>query len=380
MLKKKCIFAINLIHHNMKALVLEAYNKLVYRDVEAPLPASDEVLIRVKACGICGSDVHGMDGSTGRRQPPVIMGHEASGVIVKTGADVSRWKEGDRVTFDSTVYPLDDWYTLKGRYNLSEGREVVGVSPIEYKRHGAFAEYLAVPQHILHRIPDNVSFEQAAMVEPAAVAAHAVRLSDIRVGDSAVVIGCGMIGVFIVRMLKAAGATPVIAVDVDEEKLKMAIKYGADVVVDTTNMSVTDTFRSHTKENNTGNSTDRFVAETIRSYTKGRGVDVGFEAVGISATVNLLIDVLRKGAMAVLVGNLSQTIDFPLQKVVTSEINVQGCCAICGEYEIVLDMIADGSLNVNDMLSVVAPLSEGAEWFRKLYHKEVLLNKVILKP
>jgi len=165
-----------------------------------------------------------MDGSTGRRQPPIIMGHEASGVIVQTGEGVTRWKEGDRVTFDSTVYPLDDWYTLKGRYNLSEGREVVGVSPKEYKRHGAFAEYLAIPQHILHKIPDNVSFEQAAMVEPAAVAAHAVRISGVNAGDSAVVIGSGMIGTFIVSLLKAAGAAPVIAVDVDEGKLKMAAK------------------------------------------------------------------------------------------------------------------------------------------------------------
>ena len=343
----------------MKALVLEEYNKLVYRDVDDPQPATGEVLIRVKACGICGSDVHGMDGSTGRRQPPVIMGHEASGVIVKTGDGVTCWKEGDRVTFDSTVYPLNDWYTLKGCYNLSEGREVVGVSPKEYKRHGAFAEYLAVPQHILHKIPDNVSFEQAAMVEPAAVAAHAVRISGVKVGDSALVIGSGMIGVFIVSMLKAAGATPVIAVDIADGKLEMAAKYGADVII---------------------NSQNQAVAETVRNLTKGRGVDFGFEAVGISATVGILIDSLRKGATAVLVGNLTPVIDFPLQKVVTSEINVKGSCAICGEYEIVLDMIAGGALKVDDMISAVAPLSEGAEWFHKLYNKENNYNKVILTP
>ena len=124
----------------MKALVLEEYNKPVYKEVDMPKIKPDEVLVNIKACGICGSDVHGMDGSTGRRQPPIIMGHEASGVIVETGQDVSLWKKGDRVTFDSTVYPLNDWYTLKGKYNLSEGREVVGVSPLEYKRHGAFAE------------------------------------------------------------------------------------------------------------------------------------------------------------------------------------------------------------------------------------------------
>ena len=343
----------------MKALVLEEYNKLAYCDVEDPQPSADEVLIRVKACGICGSDVHGMDGSTGRRQPPVIMGHEASGVIVKTGADVTHWKEGDRVTFDSTVYPLNDWFTLKGRYNLSEGREVLGVSPKEYKRHGAFAEYLAIPQHILYKIPDNVSFEQAAMVEPAAVAAHAVRISGIKAGDSAVVIGSGMIGTFIVSLLKAAGATPVIAVDMDDGKLNMASKYGADITINSKNQSV---------------------AETVRSHTKGRGADFGFEVVGISATVNTLIDSLRKGATAVLVGNLTPVIEFPLQKVVTSEIKVLGSCAICGEYEIVLDMIASGALRVDEMISAIAPLSEGAEWFRKLYHREGNFNKVILVP
>ena len=356
----------------MKALVLEEYNKLVYRDVDEPQPAPGEVLIRVKACGICGSDVHGMDGSTGRRQPPIIMGHEASGVIVQTGEGVTRWKEGDRVTFDSTVYPLNDWYTLKGHYNLSEGREVVGVSPKEYKRHGAFAEYLAIPQHILHKIPDNVSFEQAAMVEPAAVAAHAVRISGINVGDSAVVIGSGMIGAFIVSLLKTAGATHVIAVDVDDEKLKMAAKYGADIIINSKKIQkIKDSKNQRFYQS---------VEDAVRHHTKGRGADFGFEVVGISATVNTLIDSLRKGGTAVLVGNLTPVVEFPLQKVVTSEIKVQGSCAICGEYEIVLDMIASGALRVDDMISAVAPLSEGAEWFRKLYHKEGNFNKVILVP
>jgi L-iditol 2-dehydrogenase len=343
----------------MKALVLEEYSKLTYKEVEDPQPSTGEVLIKVKACGICGSDVHGMDGSTGRRQPPVIMGHEASGEIVRTGEGVTAWKAGDRVTFDSTVYPLNDWYTLKGHYNLSEGREVIGVSPKEYKRHGAFAEYLTVPQHVLYRIPDTVSFEQAAMVEPAAVAAHAVRLSGIRAGDSAVVLGSGMIGTFIVGMLKASGAMPVIAVDMDDEKLKMAVRYGADLTV---------------------HSERQPVAETVRAHTRGRGADAGFEAIGIAATVNTMIDSVRKGATAVLVGNVTPVIDFPLQKVVTSEIRVQGSCAINGEYELVLDMIARGSLNVDAMISAVAPLRDGAEWFGKLYRREGNLNKVILVP
>ena len=113
----------------MKALLLKGYNKLVYTDVPDPGPSEKEVLINVKACGICGSDIHGLDGSTGRRIPPLIMGHEASGIIVAKGRAVTSWNEGDRVTFDSTVFPLNDWYTLEGMYNLSDNREVLGVSP-----------------------------------------------------------------------------------------------------------------------------------------------------------------------------------------------------------------------------------------------------------
>ena len=160
----------------MKALVLEEYNKLVYRDFPNPIVGDDEVLVKVEAVGICGSEVHGMDGSSGRRVPPLVMGHEASGVISELGKDVNGWSQGDRVTFDSTIYKLDDWYTRKGYYNLSDNRMVLGVSPGDWKKQGAFAEYINVPQHILYKIPEGVTFTQAAMVEPVAVAAHAVEL------------------------------------------------------------------------------------------------------------------------------------------------------------------------------------------------------------
>ena len=210
----------------MKALVLREYVKLVYEDVPRPEIAPDEVLVKVEACGICGSDVHGLDGSTGRRQPPLIMGHEASGVVAEAGPAVQGWAAGDRVTFDSTIYRLDDWYTRRGLYNLSDGRMVLGVSPGEYRRHGAFAEYVAVPQHILYRLPAGVSFEQAAMVEPVAVAAHAVGLTPIAVGDTAVVVGAGMIGLCLVQVLRAAGCARVFAVDLEPEKRELAREAG----------------------------------------------------------------------------------------------------------------------------------------------------------
>ncbi len=343
----------------MKALVLEEYNKLVYKDVPEPDVRPDEVLIRIKACGICGSDVHGLDGSTGRRIPPLVMGHEASGVIVSAGPEVKGWNPGDRVTFDSTVYPLNDWYTLEGRYNLSDNREVIGVSPGDYRRNGAFAEFLAVPQHILYRIPGSVSFEQAAMVEAAAVALHAINIASVRTGDSCVVTGAGMIGSFLIRLLKIAGAGQVIALDNDPVKLENAKRSGA----------------AHAF-----NTSDGDAVESIKHLTKMRGSDVSFEAVGRSETVNLSIASARKGGTVVLVGNTSKTIEFPLQKVVTSELKVLGSCAIRGEYDAILTLMNDGRLDVADMISAVVPLSEGAEWFRKLYNKEGDLNKVILVP
>ncbi|TAL62186.1 MAG: galactitol-1-phosphate 5-dehydrogenase [Bacteroidetes bacterium] len=343
----------------MKALVLEEYNKLVYKDVPDPEILSNEVLVKVKACGICGSDVHGMDGSTGRRIPPMIMGHEASGIIVKAGADVTGWKSGDRVTFDSTVYPLNDWYTLNGMYNLSDNREVLGVSPGTYKRDGAFAGYISIPQHILYKIPENVTFEQAAMVEAVAVALHSINVSEIKTGDKCVVVGAGMIGIFIVKVLKLSGASKTIAVDINPKRLELAKIAGAD-----------HTFLS--KEEN--------LVEKINNLTSNRGADISFEAAGKSESVGISIDVLRKGGAAVLVGNVSPWVDFPLQKVVTRELKILGSCAIRGEYEVVLNLLETGKINVDDQISAVAPLSEGAIWFDKLYRKEEDLNKVILVP
>ncbi|MEE2618422.1 MAG: galactitol-1-phosphate 5-dehydrogenase, partial [Candidatus Poribacteria bacterium] len=327
----------------MKALVLEDYNALVYKDVPKPEYEPDEVLIRVKACGICGSDVHGMDGSSGRRIPPLIMGHEASGEIVETGSEVKHWCIGDRVTFDSTIYKLEDWYTRKGLYNLSEGRIVLGVSPGEYRRHGAFAEYVTVPHHVLYEIPEKVSFTQAAMVEPVAVALHAVGLTPISVNDSAVVVGAGMIGSFIVQALRSAGCGRIIVVDLELERLELARKLGADL----------------------GVRADEDVLEKIKELTHGRGADIAFEAVGIGSTVQTAIDSVRRGGTVTLVGNLAANVNLPLQKVVTQQLRLQGSCAICGEYPAALEMIERGEIDVDTILSAEVPLANGAEWFQR---------------
>lgn len=342
----------------MKALVLKEYNNFSYMEVPKPEIQPNEVLVRVKACSICGSDVHGMDGSTGRRIPPVIMGHEASGVIEMSGCEVKGFAIGDRVTFDSTIYCGKCFYCRKGKVNLCDNRKVLGVSCGEYRQQGAFAEYIAVPEHILYRLPDEVTFEQAAMIEPLSVAMHAVGNTAVALNDTAVVVGAGMIGLLIIQLLKLAGCGRIFAIDLDEGKLERAKKFGA--------------FMGLLPGTNT--------TQEILNLTHNRGADIAFEAVGITPTLDMAIASLKKGGLLTLVGNLSPEVKLPLQKVVTREIGIKGSCASNGEYDNCLDLIASGKVDIDSLISAVAPLSEGQAWFDRLYKREAGLLKVVLRP
>jgi L-iditol 2-dehydrogenase len=343
----------------MKALVLEEYKRLVYEDVPEPVMGPEEVLISVRACGICGSDVHGLDGSTGRRRPPLIMGHEAAGVICRTGSEVRDWKAGDRVTFDSTVYCGQCGFCRAGRINLCNHRRVLGVSCQDYRQHGAFAELVAVPQRVLYRLPEGLPFEHAAMVEPVSIAVHAVGRASLALNDTAVVVGAGMIGLFIIQALRLAGCGRIIAVDVAAGKLELARGLGADEVI-----------HSGAKD---------ALAEVL-ALTQGCGAAAVFEAVGLGPTVDLAVRAARKGASVTLVGNLSPKVELPLQAVVTGELSLFGSCASCGEYPACLDMIGRGAIRVAPLLSALAPLEEGAAWFERLYRNEPGLFKVVLEP
>lgn len=332
----------------MKALVLKECNRFSYEDVPRPQAAPDEVLIRVKACGICGSDVHGMDGSTGRRIPPIIMGHEASGVIAEIGREVSDFAEGERVTFDSTLYCGRCRFCRKGWFNLCDRRRVLGVSCKEYRQDGAFAEYVAVPSHILYRLPEAVAFEQAAMVEPVSVALHAVERHGVSLNDTAVVVGAGMIGLFVVQLLRAAGCGRIIAVDLDQERLDLARRLGAD--------------------------------EGVTPDAVPADADIAFEVVGNTPALKTAVASLRKGGALTLVGNLAPSVDLPLQAVVTRQLTLYGSCASSGEYPACLDLIGRGAVDVNALLSAAAPMADGATWFERLHKRERGLMKVILLP
>ncbi|MGA8271294.1 MAG: galactitol-1-phosphate 5-dehydrogenase [Candidatus Sulfotelmatobacter sp.] len=342
----------------MKALLLSKYRSLEITDVPAPTPVRDEILIRVAACGICGSDVHGYDGSSGRRIPPIVMGHEAAGTVAAVGKDVKNFKVGDRVTFDSTLYCGACRNCIRGDVNLCDNRQVFGVSCGDYRRAGAFADFVVVPARIAYRLPDALSFEEAAMLEAVSVALHAVSLVPIAPDSTALVVGAGTIGLLLLQALRAAGCSRVFVSDVDLTRLKLAQELGATAVWPA------------------GSECEQ---QVLRA-TKGMGVDIAVEAAGINATVRAAIDSVRKGGNVVLVGNISPEVTLPLQKVVTRQIRLQGSCASAGEYLRAIELMSEGKIRVMPLITAIAPLEEGPQWFERLYAREPNLMKVILAP
>ncbi len=343
----------------MKALILSEYKKLDIVDLEEPKPSEDDLLIRVQACGICGSDVHGYDGSTGRRLPPIVMGHEAAGIVEAVGGAVKGFRPGDHVTFDSTVFCGRCFYCRRGLVNLCDHREVIGASTPEFRRMGAFAEYVTVPARITYSLPDNISFEHAALVEAVSVAVHAMSLTPVALDDTVVVVGAGMIGLLALQAAMLAGAGRVFVIDLDDSRLELARNLGA-----------TCTFNSNVCD----------PISEIRTLTLGRGADIALECVGILPSVNLAIEAVRKGGVVTLVGNVTPRVEIALQSTVTRQVRIQGSCASSGEYPACISLISRGAIRVKPLLSAVASLDDGAAWFRRLYAREPGLLKVVLQP
>ena len=343
----------------MKALLLTKYKQMEVTDFDEPEVGADDVLVQVEACGICGSDIHGYDGSTGRRIPPLVMGHEAAGVVVGAGSNVTDLPEGTRVTFDSMVSCGACGFCRDGHGNLCDNRMVLGVSCGEYRRHGAFAERISVPRRIVYRLPDSLPFEHAALVEAVSVAVHAANVTPITLGDTAVVVGAGMIGLLTLQAARAAGASQVIAVDLNDKRLAVAKELGADEVL-------------------RGDQCD--VPAAVRELTEGRGADVAFEVVGATPTVQTAIESVRKGGNVTLVGNVSPTVELPLQSVVTREIALHGTCGCNGEYPQCIDLMNRGVINVAPLITAKIALDDSPDWFARLYEGDPDQMKVVVCP
>ena len=343
----------------MKALIYRKPYSLEYSDFPDPAAGDDDVLVRVKACGICGSDVHGFTGKTGRRIPPLIMGHEAAGIVERLGKNVSGFKKGDRVCFDSTVYCNKCEACRAGLFNRCDKRQVLGVSVPEFKRHGAFAEYVAVPWWIVSKIPDELSFVHAALLEPASIGTHAANRAPMSNIDTVVVIGAGTIGLFILQAARLRGAAKVIAVDINEFRLNIAKKLGADQLI---------------------NPLKSDLSEAILQETEGKGANVTLDAVGYAKTFANAVSVTRMGGHVVAVGNLEKKAEFDLQQLIAKEHTFIGSYASSGEFSDCIKLVASGKINVEPLISDVLPLKEGPDAFDRLLKAEENLLKIVLEP
>lgn len=330
----------------MKALVHTAPYVMELRDCDVPGYGDDDLLIKVKACGICGSDVKGYSGKTGRRQPPIIMGHEAAGVVEAVGANVSGYAPGDRVCFDSTVYCQKCAYCLQGQVNMCVNRQVIGVSEGTYRRHGAMAEYVVVPHWIAVHLPDAMSFEQAALVETVSIGVHAANRTPVRLNDTAVIVGTGGVGLVALQAIRLRGAGKVIVTDLSEPRLDLARQLGADATIQ---------------------ADDPDLLGRLREETGPEGADVVLEAVGVPATVNTALEITRKAGALTLIGNVAPRVEIGLQSIVTREISLYGVCASNGEFPDCVDLVASGRIKVDPLISATARLEDGQAVFDRLY-------------
>jgi L-iditol 2-dehydrogenase len=236
---------------------------------------------------------------------------------------------------------------------------VIGVSCGDYRRAGAFAEYVVVPQRIAYHLPESLGFHEAAMLEAVSVALHGVRVSEMKGGETVLVIGAGMIGLLTLQAAKAGGASRVLVADIDRSRLERAETIGAD---ETLLLSGSE------------------LVEEILSQTEGRGVDLVLEAVGRQETIAASIASVRKGGTVTLIGNISPEVKIPLQVVVSRQIRLQGSCASSGEYPQAMELLANGKIKVKSLITAVAPLSDGPRWFARLHAGEPNLMKVVLDP
>jgi L-iditol 2-dehydrogenase len=352
-------FTVDKANESMKALLLTEVKKLQVVDLPEPTCGPEDIVVRVQACGICGSDIHGFDGSSGRRIPPLVMGHEAAGIVTEIGENVRGLAVGDRVTFDSTVSCGKCHFCRAGSMNLCENRQVLGVSCKEFRRQGAFAELVTVPMNIVYKIPESLPFEHAAMIEAVSIAVHATNRTPKTLGGSVVVVGSGMIGLLCIQTLKLAGFHKIIAVDLDDDKLTLARQLGATHTINAKNQDP---------------------VAAVLEWTAGRGADAAMEVVGANKPVSTCFQVVRRGGSVTLVGNLTPNVELPLQTVVTRELSIYGSCASNGEIPQCIELLASGAIQVAPLITATTSLDSAPEWFDRLYAGEKGAMKVIVKP
>lgn len=323
----------------MKALVFHGPLKMKWEDVPEPKLQDGEVLVKVKAVGICGSDIHGYQGKTKRRIPPMVMGHEAAGEVAALGPKANKFSVGQGVIIQPLMGCGDCPACGQGEINQCSGRSLLGVNAP-----GAMAEYVVVREKNLYPLPKGVSYSAASMVEPMSVVAHALSRTPSLLHKKVAVIGTGTIGLLAVMMARAGGALQLFAVDLSDYRLGLAKELGADAVI---------------------NSGRQDAGEIIKEKT-GHGVDIVIECVGVAPAVQTAIASVRNGGHITLIGNSAAMMELPEQELVVRELSVAGTYAFNREFPVMVEALGKGSLSVDKLISLQAPLEEGAEVFAKL--------------
>lgn len=340
----------------MRAAVIEKPYSIELQEVDPPaIKQEDQVKIRVIVTGICGSEIHAYHGTHPFRIPPVISGHEFAGIVVETGKKVSKFSTGDRVTVEPH-YGCGVCKACKsGKYNICRDKKVLGTQ----EWIGSFGEYVVVPERTVVKLPDNVSFEQGALIEPLAVGVHAVRKAGVSLGSKVAILGAGPIGLGLLLAAKNSGATRIFITDALDFNLDIAGKLGATHTINTL------------KEN---------AVDSVLKETNGEGVDIVFLAVGIESVLNDSLKMVKRGGKISEVALFGKKPVIEISYIQNKEIKIEGCNMYTIEdFEIAAEAIAANMFDTDLLISKVYPIEEVKDAMKTADEKLENVVKVLLK-
>jgi len=335
--------------------VVTAPGRVEFKKRTLPPLGAHDVLLKVKACSICGGDLHIYKGKHPLAPLPMAIGHEISGEVTETGKAVSNVSRGDRVAVEPVITCGTCYFCLRGEYHLCQN---IGY---QYSSgQGGFTPYFVVSENWVHRLPDSISFEEGALLEPLAVAVHAARKAQVELGNSAAIFGAGGIGLFLLQVVKAAGGSEVFIVDLLEHRLKTALSLGAKFSI---------------------NAGEEDPVERIFKETRGLGVDRSFEAVGLEKTFRQSAESLKKGGICVLIGLFEDpwNVKFPVNLFVQREIQIRGCRGYCWDFQVAIELVRNGRVRLNPLISHQLPLSDLPKAFEILLDPKAKANKVVIQ-
>lgn len=334
---------------------ISAPGKVDFKKRRLPSLGANEVLIKVKACSICGGDVHLYKGKHPLASLPAAIGHELSGEVVEKGVGVNKISVGDRVAVEPVITCGTCSFCLRGEYHLCPN--------IAYQYsagQGGFTPYFITSEKWVHKLPDSLPYDEAALLEPLAVAVHAARKTEIYLGQSVAIFGAGGIGLFLLQVIRAAGATSVLVVDIQEHRLQIAQKLGANLTI---NASREDPVKKILKE------------------TEGLGVDRSLEAVGLAETFCQCAEALKKGGICVLIGLFEEPekVNFPVNLFVQKEIQVRGSRGYCWDFQTALQLVQNKQVHLTPLISHRLPLSDLPQAFEILLNPQERAIKVVIE-